>query len=209
MDDAIYVTRTALRLLDATAYACYTGHQGQLSSYPATYRNSAEKGIRAMTGTVILSIRQNHALEHATISTLIKRVGLNVRMVGCAVHDGFYLYGDVPTEDVRDSATEALERLQQGERDLAVSPFCGTNLVVAGIMAGIASLLVLGGSDRRKRLLPVIIATTWAIVASRPVGRAVQKYITTTSNLSGVRIKRITRRGVGARILHKVETTRA
>lgn len=162
-----------------------------------------------MTGGIILSLRQNHALEHAAISTLIKRVGVNVRMVGFAAHDGFYLYGNVPTEAVRDSATEALERLQQGERDLAVSPFCGTNLVVAGIMAGIASLIVLGGSDRRRRLLPVIIAATCAIVASRPVGRAVQRYITTSSNLSGVRIKRITRRGVGTRILHKIETTRA
>lgn len=161
-----------------------------------------------MSNSVIASLRQNHALEHATISSLVKRVGVNVRMVGCATHDGFYIYGDVPTEAVRDAAMEGLRRLQQGESDLAVSPFCGTNLVVAGMLAGIASLIVLGGSDRRKRVLPVIVAATWAIAAARPVGRAVQKYVTTSSDLTGVTIERITRRGAGGRILHKIETGR-
>ncbi|MDY6916911.1 MAG: DUF6391 domain-containing protein [Chloroflexota bacterium] len=161
-----------------------------------------------MSDGIILSLRQNHALEHATIASLIKRVGVNVRMIGCATHDGFYLYGNAPMEAVRDAAKEALERLQAGESELAVSPFCGTNLVVAGVMAGIASLIVLGGSDRRKRLLPVIVAATWAIVAARPVGRAVQKYVTTSSDLTGLKIRRITRRGVGTRTLHKIETAR-
>lgn len=161
-----------------------------------------------MDGNIVTALRQNHALEHATIALLIKQVGVNTRMIGFATHDGFYVYGDVPTEAVRDAATEGLEHLQKGESELALSPFCGTNLVVAGIMAGIASLVVMGSKDRRKRVLPVIMAATWAIVASRPVGRAVQKHVTTTSNLTGVSIKRITRRGVGTRMLHKIETTR-
>jgi hypothetical protein len=53
-----------------------------------------------------------------------------------------------------------------------------------------------------------IVVATWAIIAAQPVGRIVQKYLTTTPSLSNVTIKRITRRGIGTRILHKIETTR-
>jgi hypothetical protein len=187
--------------LDANLVACYTC----LSDVGS---NSPQEREVDMSGNIITALRQNHALEHATIAFLIKKLGVNIRMIGFTTHDGFYIYGDAPTEAVRDAATEGLEHLQKGERELAVSPFCGTNLVVAGIMAGIASLIVMGSKDRRKRLFPVILATTWAIVAARPVGRAVQKYVTTSSNLTGVSIKRITRRGVGTRMLHKIETTR-
>jgi len=161
-----------------------------------------------MEGNIMVAVRQNHALEHATVSLLVKKVGPNVRLVGMATHDGFYIFGDVPTEAVRDAATEGLELLKKGESELAVSPFCGTNLVVAGTMAGLASLMVMGSKDRGQRVLPVIVAATLAIIVARPVGRAVQKYVTTCSDVADVSISRITRRGVGNRILHKVETTR-
>jgi len=159
-----------------------------------------------MNRNFITALRQNHALEHATTSLLTKKLGSGVRMIGRASIDGFYIYGNVPTEAIREAATESLARLQSGERELAVSPFCGTNIVVAGMMAALASFLVLGGKDRRRRLPQAMVAATWAIIAAQPVGRAVQKYVTTSSDLSEITIKRITRRGVGTRILHKVET---
>jgi hypothetical protein len=161
-----------------------------------------------MNGNFITTLRQNHALEHATISVLTRKVGLNVRMVGRTTTDGFYLYGDIPTEAIREAAKEGLARLQGGEQELAVSPFCGTNIAVAGIMAGIACLLALGGKDRKRQVTRAIVVATWAIIAAQPVGRIVQKYLTTTPSLSNVTIKRITRRGIGTRILHKIETTR-
>lgn len=161
-----------------------------------------------MNRNIITSLRQNHALEHATTSLLTRKLGLKVRMIGRASIDGFYIYGNVPTEAIQEAATEGLARLQSGERELAVSPFCGTNIVVAGMMAGLACFLTLGGKDRRRRLPQAMMAATWAIIAAQPVGRAVQQYLTTSSGLSDVTIKRITRRGVGTRILHKIETTR-
>lgn len=161
-----------------------------------------------MNGNFITTLRQNHALEHATISVLTRKVGLNVRMVGRTTTDGFYLYGDIPTEAIREAAKEGLARLQGGEQELAVSPFCGTNIAVAGIMAGIACLLALGGKDRKRQVTRAIVVATWAIIAAQPVGRIVQKYLTTTPSLANVTIKRITRRGIGTRILHKIETTR-
>jgi hypothetical protein len=161
-----------------------------------------------MNGNLISTLRQNHALEHATISLLTQKVGLNVRMVGRTTVDGFYVYGDIPTEALREAATEGLARLRGGEQELAVSPFCGTNLAVAGIMAGVACLLALGGKDRRRQLPRAILIATWAIIAAQPIGRIVQKYVTTSPNLSNVTIKRITRRGVASRILHKIEIAR-
>jgi len=161
-----------------------------------------------MNGNFVTTLRQNHALEHATISVLTRKVGLNVRMVGRTTIDGFYLYGDIPTEAIREAAKEGLARLQGGEQELAVSPFCGTNIAVAGIMAGIACLLALGGKDRKRQVTRAIVVATWAIIAAQPVGRIVQKYLTTTPSLANVTIKRITRRGIGTRILHKIETTR-
>jgi glutathione S-transferase len=161
-----------------------------------------------MNGHFITALRQNHALEHATVSLLTRKVGLNVRMMGRASREGFYIYGDVPAEMIQEAASEGLARLQRGESELAVSPFCGTNLTVAGILAGVACLLVLGGKDRRQRLPHAILAATCALIVAQPLGRVVQRHLTTSTNLSDVSIKRITRRRVGNRILYKIETTR-
>jgi hypothetical protein len=162
-----------------------------------------------MSDDLITALRQNHALEHATIALLIGRLGLGQRLVGQATTSGFYVYGDVPTEAIQEAATKGLARLQTGESELAVSPFCGTNISIAGIVAGIACLLALGGKNRGQRLPLAILAATGGIIAARPIGRMSQKYLTTSADLTGVRIKRITRRGTGTRILHKIETSRA
>lgn len=161
-----------------------------------------------MSVDIITALRQNHALEHATIALLIRKVGLNVRLVGQATTTGFYIYGNVPSEAIQEAATEGLARLQRGESELAISPLCGTNISVAGIMAGIACFLALRGKDRGRRLPIAILAATWAIIAAQPIGRVVQKHLTISTDLSDVSIRRITRRGTGSRILHKVETTR-
>ncbi|MBA7680536.1 hypothetical protein ES703_88853 [subsurface metagenome] len=161
-----------------------------------------------MNGDFITALRQNHALEHATIAVLMRKVGPNVRLIGQATSTGFYIYGNIPTEDIGTAATEGLARLQRGEGDLAVSPLCGTNISVAGIMAGIACFFAFRGKNRARRLPLAILAATWAIMAAQPIGRVVQKHVTTSADLSNVGIKRITRRGTGARILHKIETTR-
>lgn len=156
----------------------------------------------------LTALRQNHALEHATIAILTRNVGFNVRLVGQAATTGFYIYGDVPTDAIQEAAREGLARLKQGERELALSPLCGTNISVAGIMAGIACFLALGGKSRGRRLPLAILAATWAMLAAQPVGRLAQKHLTTSSELSNVSIKRITRRGTGTKMLHKVETIR-
>jgi len=55
-----------------------------------------------MLGKLIGSVRRNHALEHATVSILMGRLGPGTRMVGRATGSGFYIYGDVPAERVQE-----------------------------------------------------------------------------------------------------------
>ena len=162
-----------------------------------------------MLKRLVNSIRRNHALEHATITLMLARQG-PMRVVGRAGTDGFYVYANVASERLEEFAHEALGRLQRGEASLAVSPLCGTNIAVAGILAGVG---VVPGAGRASQsffdgLSRAVTASMIAIVASQPLGRLVQKNYTTSPDLDGVRIVSVEpdRRGIG---LHKVRTAAA
>ncbi|MDO8672267.1 MAG: DUF6391 domain-containing protein [Dehalococcoidia bacterium] len=156
---------------------------------------------------VIDSTRRNHALEHATITVLLHRLGPSSRLMGRSTARGFYIYGDIPTVEIMQAAHEGLARLQRGEAELAVSPLCGTNLAVGGILAGFASLLALSGKQRSDRLSRAILASTVALVLAQPLGRLVQKHLTTSAQLQGVKISAIIRQGSSNWVVHKIETT--
>jgi hypothetical protein len=155
---------------------------------------------------MIAAVRRNHALEHATVSILLGRTGQNMRLVGRASPDGFYIYGNVPAQKIGECAAEGLARLKQGESQLAVSPLCGTNLAVAGVLAGVASLLAAGNRRRFDRLPNVLAAAVLAVVGAQPLGRLVQKHVTTSSDLDGLEIVGVTPAGKGLIPLHKVKT---
>ena len=101
-----------------------------------------------MLNELAAAVRRNHALEHATIAVMLHRLGRDIRMVGRATRDGYYLYADVPTELLEDCTHEALRRLKSGEGHLAVSSLCGTNIAVAGALAGVASMMAVGTGNR-------------------------------------------------------------
>ena len=159
-----------------------------------------------MLKRVVNAVRRNHALEHATISILLSRHGPNIRVLGRAAPDGFYIYGDIPTETLREMANEGLVRLQRGESHLAVSPLCGTNLAVAGVLAGFASLFAMGGRSRLDGIPGVIMAAMLAVLAAQPLGRLVQKHVTTSPELDGMRIVSVEPMGRRFPTLHKVST---
>lgn len=167
-----------------------------------------------MRSGVIEAIRENHALEHATVALLLARTGMSLRLVGRATANGFYLYGNLPTEMVSEAAHEALLRLKSGESHLAVSPLCGTNLAVAGILAGLASLLALGTNDynglfgRWRRLPDVLTAAVIAVVAAQPLGRLMQRHITTSAQVQNLQIVDIVAGSYGVIRYHKITTRR-
>lgn len=154
----------------------------------------------------IQAIRQNHALEHATIGILLHRGNIHTRIAGRATPGGFHVYGDLPTPLVEEAAHEALRRLKNGERDLALSPFCGTNIAVAGILAGLASILVMGSGNKFLNLPRVVLSTILAVLAAQPLGKMVQKRLTTHADLRGMVITGVSKSGVGPWPSHRIDT---
>lgn len=140
-------------------------------------------------------VRQNHALEHATISLLTLRDPKSV-LRGRSTANGFYIYGEPDLDDLQDCATEALERLRNGEPDMAVHPRCGTNLAVAGMMAGLSSVLVGEIPPRRNRYSRAILASLVSLFLAPPVGTFVQKRFTTKTPTTGMSIVGVSQRGM-------------
>jgi hypothetical protein len=157
-----------------------------------------------MLRAVIDAIRRNHALEHGTVMILLGRLGPSMRLVGRAVPDGFYVYGRVPTDVLAECAHEALRRFQAGEAGLAVTPLCGTNIAVGGVLAAVASMLAMGRRPSLDRVPNACSAAMLGLLAAQPVGRWVQQFLTTRADLEDVAIVGV-RRGVGG-LVHKVET---
>ena len=144
----------------------------------------------------LIRTRRNHALEHATIHILSGRFP-SKPFIGRSDQKGFYLVGDIELDDLRSAVDEALGRLRQGDSHLAIHPNCGTNLVTSGFLAGSASffaLLGLGNKNWRERLerFPMAITLTMiALLIAQPLGKAVQKHVTTESDLGQLEVLQI------------------
>jgi hypothetical protein len=150
-------------------------------------------------------VRQNHALEHATMHVLARR-NPYARLVARSMPSGFVVYGSLETQDVAAAASEALSRLQAGEDYLAVHPRCGTNLAVTGVMAGAAAFGVSMGRTRSRfeRLPLALAAATLAAVIAQPLGHRFQERVTTTPDVDGLYIDSVTRQQQGNTIRNKV-----
>ena len=162
--------------------------------------------------SVISKIRRNHGLEHATIHILSKRKG-KLSMVGHSDMSGFTLYGPIDTVEVEQAAQEALQRLRQGEAELAVHPRCGTVLATTGLLTGLAAFFAIGvdgGSRSRFRWASVpaaILAATFAAIVAQPLGLFIQKEYTTSGQPGNLEIKRVSVKPNARVITHRVETS--
>ncbi len=157
----------------------------------------------------ISRIRRNHGLEHATINILSQRFPYRP-LAGYSFPSGFVILGDVPTEHVREVVTQALARMNNGERHLAIHPGCGTNFIVSGFAAGLLAWLGLAGTkskrDKVERLPLVIALATLGLVFSQPLGQKIQERITTSGDPGGLAIVDIFPVKYGRFTLHRVVT---
>jgi hypothetical protein len=128
------------------------------------------------------------------------------RIAGRATIRGFHIYGNISNEEVSQAAHEGLTRLKHGEHDLAVSPFCGTNIVASAVLAGLASFLVLRGGKRKGNLQTAILASLTGIVIAQPIGRLIQKHLTTSPDVASVDIAEVSSSGKGRLTHHNVKT---
>lgn len=157
----------------------------------------------------LLRTRRNHGLEHATIHVLTQK---NPRrsVAGHSDAGGFWLLGDLSTEETRQAVDEALQRLRAGERWLAVHPNCGTNLMTAGLAAGLAGGVAMRGAERRgawmDRLPVAVLLSTLALLAARPLGMRLQERVTTSGDPGPLQVISIQPSQRGALTMHRVET---
>jgi DNA polymerase-3 subunit delta len=80
----------------------------------------------------ISRVRRNHGLEHATLHILSQHSPKRP-LAGHSDTRGFWVLGNVPTDEVQEAVAEAIRRMNAGEQNLAVHPNCGTNFVTSGI----------------------------------------------------------------------------
>lgn len=154
-------------------------------------------------------IRRNHGLEHATLNILVQHYPYR-QLAGFSFPDGFIILGDIPTDDLRETIIQALARMNNGERQLAIHPNCGTNFLTSGFVVGFLTWLGLAGArsrrDKVERLPLVIALATLGFIASQPLGPEVQKRVTTSGDPEGLSIVDVFPIRFGRLSVHRVIT---
>lgn len=138
-------------------------------------------------------VRRNHALEHAAITIITERHP-QVFLRGRSNSRGFYIFGDVATDELRSAVDEALRRMRAGEEELAIHPRCGTNLAVAGILSGLSAAAASQLRPRQNRWSYAVLAAMAALVVAPRVGTETQRHLTTLADLGDLRVIRVERR---------------
>jgi hypothetical protein len=152
---------------------------GSLFIYP--------KQLRAIFGNKIL--RRNHALEHATIVVMMEREP-GRKLNGFSTDDGFFVQGVRSISEVESAAREAMRRLQNGEKRLAIHRNCGTTIVAANLLAAIFFLLALGffiylGGNPYFMILGSVVL---AFVLRIPLSLILQRFVTTDADLTNAEV---------------------
>ncbi|MGD0611505.1 MAG: DUF6391 domain-containing protein [Anaerolineales bacterium] len=158
---------------------------------------------------ILSRLRRNHGLEHATLNLLSPLFPYR-RLAGISTPGGFFIFGEVPTDNLREAVIQALERMNNGEHHLAIHDHCGTNLVASGVVAGfLAWLGTLGARGRRGKVerLPLVIGlATLGLFVSQPLGPLLQERLTTSGDPEGMSIVDIFPVQFGRLVLHRVIT---
>jgi hypothetical protein len=141
-----------------------------------------------------LATRRNHAVEHATLKILARKYN-DKNLAGHSNPTGFFLFGDMTTEDIRESIHEAMRRLRAGESELAIHPGCGTNLATSMVLpASFAWIPFQGTRSLRWRLLLIpfsFILAIFGYLLSKPLGPWLQRHVTTQADLGNLQLMEI------------------
>ena len=119
---------------------------------------------------------------------------------------GFFVFGDIPTEAIKPMAEQALSRLRNGEPEMAIHERCGTNLAVAGILTSLSAMSVARLRRPYNNFNNVMLATTASMIAARPLGLLVQRYLTTRTPASNMRVIKVERLSLFGSPAHFVTT---
>ena len=151
-------------------------------------------------------ISWNHAIEHGSLH-ILSRMLPYVSMAGRSNSRGFYIYGNVPTEAVRQAVQEAIDRIEAGEHQLAIHPNCGTNMIASAVLAAGGTMLATTSTRRRGLMEQIpagVLGALMGVVLGQVVGLRLQAHVTTNANFTGAHITEIQRKQVGKRVYHWV-----
>jgi hypothetical protein len=158
----------------------------------------------------ILNTRRNHALEHATLHVLATKYPRKP-MAGHSNPTGFFILGNLPTEDVQWAVSEALSRLRAGESQLAIHPGCGTNIATSTLVAAtFAWFAMRGARSTFGKLMRLPLAITFAFVGavvSRPLGPLLQEKVTTDAEMGNLQVLDVQPAMSGRMQAHRVRTS--
>jgi len=158
---------------------------------------------------LILETRRNHALEHATIHVLAAKYPEN-HLAGHSNPTGFFVLGNVSTDDLKASVKEARTRLRAGESGLAIHAGCGTNFAATALLAGGLAWMPLSGSRSiRRRLWLLPFAVGFGVLGyalSQPLGPWLQAHVTTEPDLGNLQVHDIALVRKGGVAVHRVIT---
>ena len=158
----------------------------------------------------VSAVRRNHGLEHATLNLLAVDLPRQP-FSGHSDSKGFWIIGEIGTEQLLDTVNRALARMRAGERGLAVHPYCGTNFVTTGLIAGTLAWLagLIGANNFKKKLerWPLIImVVTAAAIFSRPLGPMVQARISTSGTPGALMVRQIVQYQRNGVTFHRITT---
>lgn len=136
-------------------------------------------------------VRQNHALEHATVNVIEEKFG-RTNLSGYAVKDGFKLFGstNLPPELIYQAAQIGLERLKSGEKHLAIHNRCGSSLLITNFLFAVLIIAAFMGTKIFK-LSYLLIALVVINFLAKPLGRLTQRWITTSTDVRNIVITQL------------------
>ena len=162
--------------------------------------------MKEIIASYIRQVRWNHAIEHGSIH-ILSRMMPYVSMAGRSNGRGFFIYGDIPTAMLESAVQEAIERISAGERQLAIHPNCGTNMMSSAVLAAGGTMLATTGTKKRglsEQIPAGVLGALMGVLLGQVTGMRLQALVTTSTNFPTAHIKEIQRRQVGKRVYHWV-----
>ncbi|MDI3540605.1 MAG: hypothetical protein PWP66_143 [Thermosediminibacterales bacterium] len=132
-------------------------------------------------------LRQNHALEHATINVIQEYYGKELLLSGFAKENGFYIRGPIRPELLEEAAKVGLARLNAGDTYLAIHEKCGTSIAMSNFVASVVFLLFLFKLGYFN-LFNILVAMVLANMFGPLLGKMTQQFLTTTHDVSDIEI---------------------
>lgn len=150
------------------------------------------KNLTALSAIAPLSqMRKNHALEHTTIN-LLESAAPRSSFSGYSIHNGFWILGHSDIQTIQETVDLALAKLRNGQKQLAIHPSCGTNLMMSGLLTAVGALVALRGtkkeSERISRLSSLVLISGAMLQLSKPLGPWVQANVTVDPDMTGMSV---------------------